>query len=253
LAVGACLTVGVGIGAARAATPPDPLKTWSVAHIEATTIANAEQASSLTSSATFTLPGDTTTEKLGIKKGLGCTFTSIDSKTGMWKIIVIGKTVYLYLDQKYWTSVAGSAGASEYAQIHGRYMKVSSAKLASSLTPLCSVQKEFVQQDPATTGTSGGTTSSTSGGTISSSTSSSVVTVRRGTVSTLDGVRVLELKESNGVDAYITDSSRPELFEITAPKGFPGGAVIDRVNVGARFTLAAPPASDVVNGAPYGF
>jgi hypothetical protein len=39
LAAGACLTVGVGTGLAHAATPPDPLKTWSVAHIEATSIA----------------------------------------------------------------------------------------------------------------------------------------------------------------------------------------------------------------------
>jgi hypothetical protein len=228
LAVGACLTVGVGTGAARAAIPPDPLKTWSVAHIEATTIANAQQASSLTLSGAFTQSGQATALKIGIRKGVGCTATIAGSKAGTEKIIVIGKTVYLYLDQRFWTTAGGSAGAAAYAQIHGRYLLVSSASLRNSLTPLCSVQKDI-------------------------SLSASNVKVSRGPVSTLDGVRVLELKFSDGTDVYVTDSSKPELFEAVEPKGSPDGSGILRVNVGARFPLAAPPASDVVNGAKYGF
>lgn len=228
LAVGACLTVGVGTGVAHAATPPDPLKNWSVAHIEATSIANAEQASSLTLNGTFQQSGQTVTLNIGIKKGLGCTATAVYSKTGTEKIIVVGKTVYVYLDKKFWTSVGGSAGASLYAEIHGRYMKVSSASLASSSTQLCSVQVDLA-------------------------TSSSKVTVSRGMVSTLDGVRVLELKNSDGTDVYVTDNSKPEIFEVTSLKGSADGAGTFRVNVGAPFTLAAPPASDVINGAKYGF
>jgi hypothetical protein len=227
LAVGACLAVGVGTGAAHAATPPDPLKNWSVAHIEATSIANAEQASSLTMSGTFKDLGQTYTTKIGIKKGHGCTATTVGNKLGTEKIIVVGKTVYLYLDKKFWTNAAGSAGAAIYAKIDGRYLKVS-ASLASSLAQVCRVQQDL---------TAGSTK----------------VTVTRGKVSTLDGVRVLELKNSDGSDVYVTDSSKPEIFEITAPKGSKDGAGTLRVNVGARFTLAAPPARDVVNGAKYGF
>lgn len=229
LAVGACLTVGFGTGVAHAATTPDPLKNWSVTHIEATSIANAEAASSLTLSGSFKQSGGTVALNIGIKKGQGCTATTVDSKTGTMKTIVIGKTVYLYLDKKFWTSAGGSSGAAIYAQIHGRYMKVSSASLAKSLTPLCNLQGDI-------TG-SGGTK----------------VTVTRGKVSTLDGVRVLELKNSDGSDVYVTDSSKPEIFEMTSPAGSKDGAGTLRVHVGARFTLAAPPASDVVNGAKYGF
>jgi hypothetical protein len=228
LAVGACLAVGVGTGLAHAATPPDPLKNWSVAHIEATSIANAEQASSLTLSGTFKQSSQTTTMNIAIKKGQGCTATIVQSNLGTEKLIVVGKTVYLYLDKKFWVSVAGSTGASIYAEIKGRYMKVSSASLAKSFTPLCSVQQNLTS-------------------------SGSKVTVSRGKVSTLDGVRVLELKNSDGTDVYVTDSSRPEIFEMTSPKGSADGAGALRVNVGAKFTLAAPPASDVVNGAKYGF
>ncbi|HET6188718.1 MAG TPA: hypothetical protein VFE59_17215 [Trebonia sp.] len=44
----------------------------------------------------------------------------------------------------------------------------------------------------------------------------------------------------------------PEIFEMTSTKGSDGAGTL-RVNVGARVTLAAPPASHVVNGAKYGF
>lgn len=227
LAVGACLTAGAGIGVAHAATSPDPLKNWSVAHIEATAIANAEAASSLTLRGSFRQSGQTVTLNIGIKKGHGCTATTVESKTGTMKMIVIGKTVYLYLDKKFWTSVGGSNGAAIYAQINGRYMKVSSASLAKSLTPMCNLQGDLTE-------------------------SGSKVTVSRGRVSTLDGVRVLQLKNSDGSDVYVTDSSKPEIFEITTTKGSNGVGAL-RVNVGARVALAAPPASDVVNGARYGF
>jgi hypothetical protein len=223
----ACLAVG-GTGAAHAATPPDPLKNWSVAHIEATSLANADQASSLTMNGTFKQSGQTITLKIGIKKGHGCTATTVDSSLGTEKIIVIGKTVYLYLDKKFWTSADGSTGASIYAKINGRYLRLSSASLASSLAPLCSTQQDLTA-------------------------SNSKVTVTRGKVSTLDGIRVLELKDSDGTDVYVTDSSKPEIFAVTTPKGSTNGAGTLSVNVGAPFTLAAPPASDVVNGAQYGF
>ena len=227
VAVGACLTVGAGIGVAHAATPPDPLKNWSVAHIEATSIANAEAASSLTLTGSFKQSGQTVTLNIGIKKGVGCTATTVESKTGTMKMIVIGKAVYLYLDKKFWTTVGGANGAAIYAQINGRYMKVSSASLAKSLTPVCNLQGDLTA-------------------------SSAKVTVSRGKVSTLDGVRVLQLKNSDGSDVYVTDSSKPEIFAITTTKGTNGAGTL-RVNVGARVTLAVPPASHVVNGAKYGF
>jgi hypothetical protein len=195
-----------------------------VAHIEAMSIANAEAASSVTLSGSFKQSGQTITLNIGIKKGRGCIATTAESKTGTVKMIVIGKTIYLYLDKKFWTSVGGAA---IYAQINGRYMKVSSASLAKSLTPVCNLQQQI-----------------TAG--------SSKITVTRGPVSTLDGVRVLELKNSDGSNVYVTDSSKPEILEITAAKGSLGAGTL-KVNVGAHVTLAGPPASDVVNGAQYGF
>jgi len=106
-------------------------------------------------------------------------------------------------------------------------MKVSSASLAKSLTPVCNLRRDLTA-------------------------SSSKVIVSRGRVSTLDGVRVLQLKNSDGSDVYVTDSSKPEIFEITATKRSNGAGTL-KVNVGARVTLAAPPASDIINGAKYGF
>jgi hypothetical protein len=228
LAVGACVAAAVGTGVAHAATPPDPLKNWSVAHIEATALANAERARSLTIYGTFADSGQNVRLTLGIKRGVGCTVTYVWGNQGTQKIVIIGKTVYLWLDKKFWVSVDPTNGAAIFAKIDGRYLKVTSASLRKTLTPLCNVQQAL-------------------------DSGSNKITVTRGKVSTLDGVRVLQLKNSDGSDVYVTDSSRPEIFALTSPKGSPEGAESFRVNVGASFGLAAPPASDVVSGAPYGF
>jgi hypothetical protein len=228
LAVGACVAAAVGTGVAHAATPPDPLKNWSVAHIEATALANAERAPSLTMYGSFADGSQTDMMSLAIKRGVGCTVTYNWGKEGKQKILVIGNTVYLYLDKTFWTYFGGSGGAAVYNELKGRWMKVASASMRKTLIPLCTPQNEV-------------------------SSGSGKITVTRGKVSTLDGVRVLQLKGSDGSDLYVTDSSRPEIFALTSPKGSREGAEYFRVNVGARVTLAAPPASDVVSGAPYGF
>lgn len=228
LAVGVGLTVAAGAGAAHASTPPDPLKNWSVAHIEATSIANVEAASSLTITGSYTDSGKVTQLSIGIKKGVGCAATIVQSGLGKEKILVIGKSVYLYLSEQFWASVDGSAGAAVYAKIDGRYLKLTSASLIKSEAAVCSVQGQLA-------------------------TSNTKITVTRGPVTTLDGVRVLELKDSDGSDVYVTDSSKPEIFAATSPKGSAEGAGSIRLNVGAKVTLAALPAKDVTSGAPYGF
>lgn len=227
LAVGVGLTVAAGAGVAHASTAPDPLKNWSVAHIEATSIANVEAASSLTISGSYTKSGKVTQLSIGIKKGVGCTATIVQSGLGTEKLLVIGKTVYMDLNKQFWTSVDGSAGAAIYAKIDGRYLKLTSASLIKTEAAVCTVQGQLA--------------------------TSTKVKVTRGPVTTLDGVRVLELKNSDGSAVYVTDSSKPELFAATLPKGSADGVGTIRLNVGAKVTVAALPAKDVTSGAPYGF
>jgi hypothetical protein len=248
LAVGACLAVGIGSGLARAATPPDPLKNWSLAQIEAVTAGNAAQASSVTLTGTVCHSGQTFTVKIGIKKGRGFIVTVAGSKIGTDRLLVIGKNVYLHLDDKVLTRVGGSTLST---QIHGRYLHVSSDSLVSSLPSLPSSLPSLAGTLPSLVSSLPSLASALpSLATIQQhfDLSSSKVTFSKGKVSTLDGVRVLELKDSAGIDVYVTDSSKPEIFAVTAPED----GVTVRVNVGAPVALDVPLASDVVNGAAFG-
>ncbi len=52
--------------------------------------------------------------------------------------------------------------------------------------------------------------------------------------------------------AYVTDASKPELVELSAPKGSTGGTGMATVTLKAPATLTAPPASQVIDGSKLG-
>ena len=62
---------------------------------------------------------------------------------------------------------------------------------------------------------------------------------------------MLPLKNSSSV-LDVTDTSKPEVVAITGPKGTATGDGALAFSVGARVTLAAPPASQVIDGAQLG-
>jgi len=74
------------------------------------------------------ISGQPVTVTLGIKPGKGCAGSiDMDSK-GSAKLIMIGKTMYLNPDDKYWEAGLGSAAAA--AAIHlvnGRYIKTTTS------------------------------------------------------------------------------------------------------------------------------
>ena len=77
--------------------------------------------------------------------------------------------------------------------------------------------------------------------------------VTKGAFTTLGGVRVLPLKGSSGRNVvYVTDTSKPEIVEVFAPKGAPDGSGKLTFSIGAPVTLTAPPASQVLDGSAIG-
>ncbi len=78
--------------------------------------------------------------------------------------------------------------------------------------------------------------------------------VTKGAFTTLGGVRVLPLKGSSGRNVvYVTDTSKPEIVEVFAPKGAPDGSgKLTTFSIGAPVTLTAPPASQVLDGSAIG-
>ena len=142
---------------------------------------------------------------------------------------MIGQTVYINPDKQFWTSNAGSDASAVNALINGRYIKTTmSDKNVAGISDMCNVSQLL----------NSGTTPQT---------------VTKGPITTLNGTRVLELKVSDGSTEYVTETSKPEFVEATAPKGTKDGSGKVVVGVGAPVTLTAPPASQVLNGSQIGF
>jgi len=72
-------------------------------------------------------------------------------------------------------------------------------------------------------------------------------------VTTLGGIRVLVLKVSDGSTDYVTDTSSPQFVEGTSPKGSANGSGKVTIAVNTPVTVAAPPASHVIDGSKVGF
>lgn len=215
-------------GAPSASSTVDPLAGVSATKVVAEAKANAEAAPSLTMDGTITQQGQSDLIDLGIKRGQGCAGSIGLSGQGTVKLILIGKTIYMNPDKQFWTTNAGANAKAVIALVNGRYLKVpASDKNMAGIAVLCDVGK-LLNQDAATT------------------------TYTKGAVTTLDGRRVLAIKVSDGSTDYVTDTSKPEYVEATAPKGAKSGSGKVIISVGAPVTLTAPPASDVIDGTALG-
>src|ERR1700733_5204679 len=101
LAGASCLAVTGGGGpaaslsAAPAASAADPLANLTGNQVETQAFANLKAASSMTLVGTVTQSGTSYTVNLGIKPGHGCAGTIAMGSQGSFKLILIGKVVYL--------------------------------------------------------------------------------------------------------------------------------------------------------------
>jgi hypothetical protein len=215
--------------APSASSAPDPLASLTALKVAQETAADDVAASSVTIAGTASQSGQNDTIDVAIKRGQGCKGTIGLGAEGSVKLIMIGKTVYMDPDNQFWTSNSGSSASAVIALVNGRYIETSAGeKTVVDLGNLC-VVSQLLKVDP-TTGE----------------------TIAKGPVTTLDGTRVLELKDSNGTLDYVTDTSKPELVESTAPKGTAGGSGKLTFTTGTPVTLTAPPASQVIEGSKLG-
>jgi len=213
--------------ATRAWTAPDPLAGLTGQAVAVKATADAAAARSLVMNGTVSQSGASYALDLGIKRGQGCSGTVGISGKGTVKLTVVGTTVYLNPDKKFWTAVGGANASAVIGLLDGRYIKVPpDDPSASSFTALC---------DISTLIGSGGQPG----------------TVTREPLTALNGRRVIPLKVSDGSTDYVTDTSAPQLFEAVAPKGAQEAGRLT-FSFGAPVTVAAPPASQVIDGAQLG-
>jgi len=213
---------------ASSSTTADPLAGLTAAQVQAKTVADAKASSSLTLKGSLAQSSQSYTVNLAIKPSQGCTGTIGEGSKGSFKLIVIGKTIYLNPDDTFWKANAGANAAAAIALVNGRYLKVSASDSnMASLADMCDVSQLFSSDDPSGKAT-------------------------KGAVTTLGGTRVLPLKNSDGSVAYVTDTSKPQLVELAAPKGSSDGTGMVTVTTGAPVTLTPPSASQVIDGSKLG-
>jgi len=229
LALAACSSRSTG-GSSASGTA-DPLASMSAAQVSAEVVADAKAASSLKLVGSITqTDGTGETVNLGIKPAAqGCSGTIGTIGKGSFKITKIGDTIYLNPDKKFWEANGGAAASTIINLVNGKYIKISSTdKTMSSLAGLCDVTTLFA-------------------------TNGKPDTIKKGTVTTLDGTRVLPLNDtSEGSVSYVTDTSKPQLVAITSPKGAKNGSGKVTVTYGAPVPLTAPPASQIIEGSKLG-
>ena len=231
-AAASCLLVAAcsGISASSLSTAPDasstadPLASLSAGKVAAEALANLKAASSLTMAGTVDDSGKNITFNLGLKPGHGCAGTFREGGEGSFKLIMIGKTVYLDPDAQFWKSQGGSHASAIIALVNGRYIKISTS--AASMAPmarLCDLSRQISSQK--TTGT-----------------------FTKGKLTTLGGTRFLPLVDPKEGVLYVTDTSKPEIAQIVETKNTGNGTGKLTFSVGAPVTLTAPSASQVIDG-----
>ena len=212
--------------APSASSTPDPLAGLSASKVIAEADADAQSAPSVTLDGTGIEQGQRALIDIGIKRGEGCTGSVDLGSKGGFKLIVIGKTLYLDPNNQFWQANAGAKASGIIALVNGRYLKLpASDKNVADLTDLCNLSQLIDQ------GTN---------------------TFTKGKVTTLDGRRVLPIEVSDGSTDYVTDTSKPEYVESFSPKGAKDGSGKAIITVGAPVTLTAPPASQVLDGTVLG-
>jgi hypothetical protein len=138
---------------------------------------------------------------------------------------VIGKTMYLSPDDKFWQVNAGVDAPAVGARVAGRYIRSSiSGGGPGQLAGVCDL-------------------------TYSVSMLALPGAFSQGESGTRGGVPVARLTQSPGITEYVTQTGKPESVEITSPADLIDGAVRLAVAVGVPVTLAAPPASQVIDAA----
>jgi len=222
-ALGVCCLTAVGCGSSSGV--PDPLASQSAETVMAEAIANLKAAPSVTVNTTGIDSGQYISGYMRVDPGEGCTGTTTVETLSAWATatyITIGQTVYFKPDSLMWEVLAGSGAATLTRQVGSRYVKVPVSD--DHLYGLGTCLIDGLQ---------------TSG-----------VSVTKGQVTMLNGVRALQLKDPGGDVIFVTDTSKPELiqFDAAAAPGTTDPADEATYTIGASVRLTPPPASQVVSG-----
>jgi hypothetical protein len=205
----------------------DPLAGLTAKQVLSKAVSDLKSAPSFHLGGTADEQGQSISLDLTYKHGTGCEGTLGLHGKGSIYLLVIGGTAWFKPDQTYWESNAGSSAPSVIAAVGSKYLRASTSGSVSGLAQLCNANSL-------------------------ASSFTSPRDIAKGGTSTINGQQALALKDpAKSSTLYVTDTSSPQVLRLTSTQSGSNGR-IDFTGYGNSVTLT-PPASETIDGAPYGF
>jgi hypothetical protein len=159
----------------------------------------------------------------------GCTGTMGIKGEGSFILLKIGKKLWIKPDDAFWKHAAGSdVGSAVMSLLSGKYIKPSAkGSSLASIGAICNPTQ------------------------FAKSFGGNMTGMVKGTSTTIAGQPALQIKDTaDPASAYVTVSAHPEFLRLDG-----GGShgQLDFTQYNARLHLTPPPASEVLDGAKYGF
>lgn len=217
-----------GSASASASTSGGALAALSADEIARRASANLKRVSSVHIAGSVTDSGQHITMKLTLGTR-GCTGTLGIKGEGSFRLLKIGKKLWIKPDNRFWKYAAGGVANSAVMQIvTGKYIEPSSkGSSLKAIGAFCSPSQFAKFFNPA-----------------------EMIGMTKGATTTISGQPALQIKDTGDTaSAYVTIASQPEFLRLDA--GSTGRFEFTRYNVPMH--LAPPPASEILDGSRYGF
>lgn len=220
--------VSTDSGVASASSQKDPLAGMTGKQIEAEAIANIKAATGMTMDVDLSSGGKRDIYHLAIKPGQGCVGTIGQVGAGSYSVVVIGATVYVKPDAVMWKAHLADSPEADAGVAEGKYLTGTSFDvLDGGKGGVCNLSFWLMPV-------------SAPGNAV------------KGAFTTIDGTRVLTLKDPAGLVEYVTDTSKPEIAGFTIPAYLRQPASKITFSFGP-VVLAAPPSNQVMDGSKSGW
>jgi hypothetical protein len=222
----AAVAAGVtACGTSSSSTAAAPLSGLSADQIATRAIANLKTAATVRVTGDVVSSGQTYDLDLTLVRAQGCAGTMAQVGTGSFKMIAIGDKVWIEPNRQFWEK-AGGADAAVLKVLSGKYLKVKASSQLGSLSGFCGTSE------------------------LAGSFGTSPTGLVKGKTATISGQPALQIKDSGDSGSiFVSDTAKPELLQVSG--GSQGN--LDFTDYNSPMTLTAPPASETLNGAKYGF
>lgn len=225
-------TAGRAAGAAASAASADPLARLSAGQIVNRAVGDLRTTSAVRVTGDVTSSGQHIGLDLTLLGSARCQGSISLQGKGSFRLIMIGKTVWIKPDRKFWTTFGGTNSAALHI-LAGKYLRLSARGNGNSLGSLAALCKP-------------GKLASSFGGISSAATA----TRQHVTVAGQPALR-LSGRDGKGSDSLeVSDSATPEILRIAGT----GSTMADIKFTGYGHTvpLTAPPASQTLSGKRFG-